>query len=111
MKRCVGNGGDILELDKTTLIRNSKPISGADAFNKNAGRIGKYLGYVYSGYGKFLRQEGDSVTIPKQHYFAMGDNSPNSSDSRTWGFVPKQAIIGKAVVIYYPFTKRWGLSR
>jgi signal peptidase I len=111
IKRCVGKGGDKLELNKTTLIRNSKPISGADAFNKNAGRIGKYPGYVYSDYGKFLRKEGDHVEIPKQHYFAMGDNSPNSSDSRTWGFVPKQAIIGKAVVIYYPFTKRWGLSR
>jgi signal peptidase I len=111
IKRCVGKGGDTLELDKTTLIRNSKPITGAAAFNKNAGRIGEYLGYVYSGYGKFLRKEGDSVEIPRHHYFAMGDNSPNSSDSRTWGFVPKNAIIGKAVVIYYPFTKHWGLSR
>jgi len=112
IKRCVGKGGDKLELDKTTLIRNSKPITGADAFSKNAGRIGRYPGYVRGSFdGKFLRKEGDFVEIPNDHYFAMGDNSPNSSDSRTWGFVPKEAIIGKAVVIYYPFTKRWGLSR
>ncbi|MEK9984262.1 MAG: S26 family signal peptidase, partial [Opitutae bacterium] len=34
-----------------------------------------------------------------------------SSDSRTWGFVPKEAVIGRAVLIYYPFTKRWGISK
>jgi signal peptidase I len=41
----------------------------------------------------------------------MGDNSGNSQDSRYWGFVPLKDAIGRPVVIYYPFTKRWGPAR
>ncbi len=43
-------------------------------------------------------------------YFAMGDNSTDSLDGRSWGFVPENAIIGRAWFIYYPFTKRWGFT-
>ena len=43
-------------------------------------------------------------------YFAMGDNSTDSLDGRAWGFVPENEIIGRALLVYYPFTKRWGLS-
>ena len=111
IKRLVGKGGDTLEIDGSRLIRNGESITGTDAFELNAGRVGNYPGYVHSGYGRFLRRPGDTVDIPEDYYFAMGDNSPNSSDSRTWGFVPKEAVIGRAVLIYYPFTKRWGISK
>jgi signal peptidase I len=55
--------------------------------------------------------EGYSIEVPKDSYFAMGDNSPNSYDSRGWGFVPKGEVIGKAVFILYPFTRRWGCAK
>ena len=42
------------------------------------------------------------------NYFAMGDNSYNSKDSRSFGQFPKNAVIGKAFFIYFPFTDRWG---
>ena len=46
----------------------------------------------------------------KKAFFAMGDNSTDSLDGRSWGFVPENEMIGRALFVYYPFTKRWGLS-
>jgi signal peptidase I len=41
--------------------------------------------------------------IPPDHYFAMGDNRDNSLDSRYWGFVPKENIIGRPLVVFWSF--------
>jgi len=43
--------------------------------------------------------------VPLNDYFVMGDNRGNSSDSRQWGFVPDQNIIGKATLVYWPFNE------
>ena len=49
--------------------------------------------------------------MPEDHFFAMGDNSDNSADSRSWGYVPKETVVGRAVWIYYPFTDHWGFAK
>ena len=47
-------------------------------------------------------QNGE-VVVPPNHYFAMGDNRDSSLDSRYWGFVPRENIIGKPLVIYWSY--------
>jgi signal peptidase I len=41
--------------------------------------------------------------VPPDHYFAMGDNRDNSLDSRYWGFVPRENIIGKPLLIFWSY--------
>jgi signal peptidase I len=53
---------------------------------------------------KALPMAGDSVSLADNEYYALGDNSPNSLDSRFWGPVPERNLIGPATIVYWPFT-------
>ena len=44
-----------------------------------------------------------TLYVQPDHFLGLGDNSPESSDSRSWGLVPKRLLLGKAVLVYYPF--------
>jgi len=124
VKRLVGLPGDKLEVRRPThvaangaqvgmggpegqLYRNGEPITGADAFRKNANKEGLYPGYTARDRLAF----GQVLTVEDHSYFAMGDNSPNSADGRSWGFVPEKEVVGRPLFIYYPITSRWGPAR
>ena len=47
----------------------------------------------------------ETMTIPQGYYFAMGDNRPFSSDSRSWGLLPRKNITGRVLARLYPFTE------
>lgn len=49
-----------------------------------------------------LNPKGERLVVPTNDYFVLGDNRPESDDSRYWGFVPRSYIIGKAVLVYWP---------
>ncbi len=107
IKRLVGTPGDTLEVKAPELWHNGAPITGAAAFRKNAMQGEKYPGYT----AVRLLIPGHQVAVPEHNYFVMGDNSPESADSRYWGFVPEKDVVGRPLFIYYPLTSRWGPAR
>ena len=112
IKRLVGVPGDRIEVREPKLIRNGEPITDVAAIRRNGEREGRYGGY-FNGrpdprYPKSMLFPGQEITVPSDGYLTMGDNSANSLDGRYWGFVPAADVVGRPLLIYYPFTKRWG---
>ena len=62
------------------------------------------LEIYYYNRGKF-GQEDLKVTVPKGSFYVLGDNSASSRDSRFWGFVPKENLVGKAFLVYWPINR------
>jgi signal peptidase I len=114
IKRIAGEPGDTLHIEGGDgrkggqLFRNGELATGAVGFEKNNALEGEYEGYgaTPGSYGLTV-----PVTLGEHEYFALGDNSDDSGDSRSWGKVPEETIVGKAIVIYYPFSHRWGLAK
>jgi signal peptidase I len=110
IKRIAGGPGDTLRVEHPVLFRNGEPADAAEAFLRNARQEGEYEGYLpHAGRPNRYPLERP-LTLPENAFFALGDNSDESADSRAWGYVPTEAIIGRAIFIYYPFSRRWGLA-
>lgn len=90
IKRIIGLPGESIKVERGKIFINNNLLPES------------YLpeSYVTSG-GGFLR-EGQSITIPLGTYFVCGDNRSHSSDSREWGFVPRENIVGKSWFRYWP---------
>jgi signal peptidase I len=72
----------------------------------------------YGGYSNpspdqalYLTEPDATYTVPASRYFAMGDNSYNSFDSRYWGGVPQDNLMGRGLFVYWPFLPHWGFVR
>jgi len=106
IKRCVAVGGDRLQIKPPVLWINGQPALDT-LCQRVAAQKDSYSGYTLGP--TFLTNPDDSYQVPGKDYWAMGDNSPNSFDSRGWGPVPARNLVGKGAFVYWPFSKRWGL--
>lgn len=127
VKRCIGLPGDTVEIANANLIVNGyrAPYSFSQFDTVPFFAVVPYRGMkihidsaTIKRWGVFIQREGSSVaagdgkisideaetslyTVRNNYYFVVGDNAKNSYDSRHWGFVPEENIIGKAMMIYW----------
>ena len=112
IKRLAGVPGDTLRIVEPDLSINDQPANDY-VFKRVESRQNGYTGYT-NQHGQPMRYLGtptDTVTIPPNSYFALGDNSANSLDSRYWGFVPADNVVGRGLFVYWPFTSHWGFPK
>lgn len=115
VKRVMGIPGDRIHLRDGVVYRNgeklneSQVIHTTDGYNPYRDNFpavppSEFNG-VYQDWALTLPQhiQGDDVVVPPDSYFAMGDNRDVSLDSRFWGFVPKENVIGRPMFIYWSF--------
>ena len=109
IKRLAGLPGDKLRIDPPRLFINDRP---AEEYAYGFARVIQakfpYLGY---GFGPLLSAADRVFVVPPHGYFALGDNSYNSSDSRYWGPVPEENLVGRGLFVYWPFYPHFGIIR
>ena len=112
VKRVVGLPGDRLRLVDKKLILNGQTVDEPYVIHRTA-----YIDQYRDNFPgqpntpiperalEMLRQNvvRNEIVVPPNNYFAMGDNRDQSLDSRYWGFVPREIIIGKPLLIYWSY--------
>jgi len=96
LKRVIAFGGESVEIINGSVHINGKKIECPSCPEIQYSSMGEY------------GSEGNVYTVPERSYYALGDNSENSSDSRAFGAIPQEDVIGKAYKIYWPLS-RFGL--
>ncbi len=99
IKRIIGLPGDTLQLKQKKVYINGTPLEEPYVhFLEQPGS-----GSLSEVTSLDVRENYGPVTVPADHYFAMGDNRDNSADSRYWGFLPRDYVKGKALLIYWSY--------
>jgi len=101
IKRLIATGGETVEIRNHDIYINDELVADHQKIREN-----HYYNVQDWEYGK----SGMKITVPDNSFFALGDNSASSSDSRNWGFVDDEDLLGKAFFIYWP-PKRWKLIK
>jgi signal peptidase I len=112
VKRVIGVPGDRLRMERKRVLINGRPLDEPyvrfleppnSLFRDNFPRLDIAAPRLSGDWWlemKKLVVDGQLI-IPEGHYFVMGDNRDDSEDSRYWGFVPRENIIGRPLVIYW----------
>lgn len=112
VKRVIGVPGDHLRLVNRQVYINGKPLRESyvrftsqvhDSFRDDFPRLDVSEPGLEGQWWLQMHKlvEDDQLIVPEGYYFAMGDNRDESLDSRYWGFVPRQNIIGRPLLIYW----------
>jgi signal peptidase I len=110
IKRLAGVPGDELRVDPPRLYVNGQLAQGF-GFQRVMDQRDGYQGYSNPSNAAYLASPDGKFHLPEHSYFAMGDNSHNSLDSRYWGPVPEENLVGRGLFVYWPFNRHWGLIR
>ncbi len=110
IKRCIAIGGQKIELkDKKLFVDGTTfphpPFSqyiDQNIYKRNQGR---FIFPTYKNLGS--RDNYGPFVIPQNHYWMMGDNRDNSSDSRVWGPVSHEEVVGQALISYFAWHSDW----
>lgn len=107
IKRVIGLPGDTVGYRNKALFVNGEPVPREHLATLSGPRSRYQVGSEQLGDARYTMQVDDargtrdfSVKVKPGHYFMMGDNRDNSSDSRVWGQVPEKDIVGKAFAIW-----------
>jgi signal peptidase I len=125
VKRVIGLPGDRIRMDGRNVMVNGKPLPEhqLDAIDNNdrapldiktttPRKAGEDYDVYYNPdfveedypiFRKDYEGDGRELVIPAGKYFVMGDNRNNSEDSRYWGFVPRDLVIGRAMFVYWSY--------
>ena len=112
VKRVMGVPGDHIRVVDKVVYLNGKPLvepyaqhmfPGIEPYRDNF--PSEPAGPVVDRARQMLAQhvQNGELVVPPNNYFAMGDNRDNSLDSRYWGFVPRENIIGKPLLIFWSY--------
>ena len=100
IKRVVGLPGETVEIRAKKVSINGRPLAESYTHFLEPVSTPSEFREVTSF---DVRDQYGPVTVPANQYFVMGDNRDNSQDSRYWGFLPRDYIKGKALVIYWSY--------
>lgn len=115
VKRIIGVPGDKIHLRNGVVYRNGQALkepyvdhdkdAEEDHYRNDFPSVPPEDLNIWNNWASVLPSyiQGDDIVVPEGHYFAMGDHRGVSLDSRYWGFIPKENIIGRPMFIYWSF--------